>query len=45
MWSPTAVGAISEQCYLALILFSGLRTDLMYTDDRPETKEADREEL
>lgn len=45
MWSPTAMGAITEQYYLALILFRSLRLDLMYTDDRPETKEPDREAL
>lgn len=45
MWSPTAMGAITEQYYLALILFRGLRLDLMYTDERPETTEPDREVL
>lgn len=45
MWSPTAVGAITEQCYLALILFSSLCIDLMYTDDKTESKEPDREVL
>lgn len=45
MCSPTAVGAITEQRYLALILFSSICFDLMYTDDKPKPKEPDREVL
>lgn len=39
------MGAITEQYYLGLILFRSLCLDLMYTDDRPETKEPDGEVL
>lgn len=45
MWSPTTVGAITEHHYLALILFSSICFDLMFTDDRPKPKEPGREVL